>query len=42
MEDMESQENIVALGLDLGISYSRFTIFRNNKFELIPDEGGRF
>ena len=42
MENMESQEAVVALGLDLGISFSRFNIFRNNKFELIPDEGGTF
>ena len=32
----------LALGLDLGISYSRFTIFRDNKFELIPNDLGHF
>jgi hypothetical protein len=32
----------VALGLDLGISFSRFTIFRENKFELIPNDLGHF
>ena len=36
------EEHKLALGLDLGISFSRFTIFRDNKFELIPDEHGRF
>lgn len=32
----------MALGLDIGISYCRMAIFRNNKFELIPNEDGHF
>jgi hypothetical protein len=32
----------LALGLDLGISFCRFTIFRDNKFELIPNDDGHF
>ena len=30
----------MALGLDLGISFSRFCLFKDNRFELIPDEQG--
>lgn len=37
-----NEQPAVALGLDLGITYSRFTTFKNNKFELIPDDEGHF
>ena len=32
----------VAIGIDIGIAYSRVTMFRENKFSNIPDEVGRF
>jgi hypothetical protein len=32
----------VAIGIDIGIAYSRVTMFKDNKFHNIPDEFGRF
>ena len=29
-----------ALGLDIGITFSRFCLFKEDRFELIPDELG--
>jgi molecular chaperone DnaK (HSP70) len=36
---MESK-NEGALGLDLGISFSRFCVFKEDLFELVPDDQG--
>ncbi len=35
-------EDDIAIGIDIGIAYSRVTSFKNNKFTNIPDEVGRF
>ena len=37
-----NQNSRVALGLDLGVSFCRLSMFRDGKFELIPDEEGKF
>lgn len=36
------EETKVSIGIDIGIAYSRVTIFKDNKFSNIPDEAGHF